>query len=163
MRELSLDSFLENNSVVTSSVIVERTLVERAGRFDEQFRGPEDLDLWLRIGALAELVLMDVPLVNYRQRVGSLSMDERRFVPEIERVWQKAFREGGVFADRPELYNTALSTQYVNAAWMAFCRGKRGAAVRHLARACVLNRHTLRPVCRPWGRLLWRYTLGKRP
>jgi len=162
-RDLTLEAFLDNNAVVTSSVIVERSVLLDVGLFDESFRGPEDLDLWLRIAPGNRLLFVDAPLVNYRQRPGTLSMDERRFLPEIERVWRKAFAAGGVFEDRPGLLNTALSTQYVNAAWMAFCRGARGPAVRHLYRAYVLDRKTPRRVRRPWLLLLLRYTVGKPP
>ena len=162
-RDLNIESFLDNNAVVTSSVLVKRSVFDDVGLFDERFRGPEDLDLWLRIARENQLLLVDVPLINYRHHSGSLSMDERRFIPEIEGVWQKAFSPGGVFADRPELFNTALSTQHVNGAWMAFCRGARGSAVRHLLRAYVLNLRTPRRVSRPWLRLLLRYVAGSPP
>ena len=163
IRDLTLESFLDNNAVVTSSVVVKRSVLEEAGFFDERFRGPEDLDLWLRVARKNRLVLLDIPLVNYQQRIGSLSMDERRFLPEIAGVWKKAFSSGGVFADRPELSNTAFSTQHVNGAWMAFCRGARASAVCHLLRAYVLNLKAPRRVQRPWFRLLLRYLVGSSP
>lgn len=51
---LSLRDFCIRNPVVTSTVLVRKQIIEAAGGFDEQFRGPEDYDLWMRIAACAE-------------------------------------------------------------------------------------------------------------
>ena len=50
-RDISLDELSECNPIATSTILVRRDVVKAVGGFDEQFRGPEDYDLWLRIAA----------------------------------------------------------------------------------------------------------------
>ena len=57
---------LELCLVSPSAVMMQRTLFERMGGFDEQLPACEDYDLWLRIGALLRVDLIDIPLVIKR-------------------------------------------------------------------------------------------------
>jgi hypothetical protein len=159
--EIGLTDFVENNPVATSTVLVRRDVLEDAGGFDPQFRGPEDFDLWLRTAARTRIVMADAVVSLYRRVPGSLSMDERRFLPEVLRVLDKAFGHGGALAGHPELRQTARATQLWNASWMAFHRGDRGAAVRLWLSALRANLSSRQRVARPWIRLLARYALGK--
>jgi len=161
--EIALTDFIENNPVATSTVLVRRDVLDETGGFDPQFRGPEDLDLWLRIAARTSIVMTDAVVSLYRHVPGSLSMDERRFLPEVLRVLDKAFGDGGALAGHRELRQTARATQLWNASWMAFHRGDRGGAVRLWLAAFRANLSSRRRVARPWLRLLARYALGRRP
>lgn len=51
LSRITLEALALRNRIATSTVIVRNAAVEEAGGFDEQFRGPEDYDLWLRIAA----------------------------------------------------------------------------------------------------------------
>ncbi|GAG05160.1 unnamed protein product, partial [marine sediment metagenome] len=93
---LPLAVFAVDNPVATSTVLVRKEAVEAVGGFDEQFRGPEDYDLWMRIAAKYPIVKTDQPLARYRFVPGSLSMDDRTFLPQVLRVLEKAFGPGGV-------------------------------------------------------------------
>lgn len=57
---------LELCLVSPSAVMMQRTLFERMGGFDEQLPACEDYDLWLRIAALLRVDLIDIPLVIKR-------------------------------------------------------------------------------------------------
>ena len=46
--EKSLAEMLVFNPLTTSSVVVRRAVLDRAGAFDTELFGPEDYDLWLR-------------------------------------------------------------------------------------------------------------------
>lgn len=155
-----LSDFVRNNPVATSSVLMRRDVFMTAGGFDPAFRGPEDLDLWLRVAQATSIGFIEAPLSLYRCVTGSLSLDERRFLPEVLRVLEKAFGPGGALASQIALRPAALSTQYWNASWMAFARGDRVAAVRHWWRAWRLNRRAEQPESRAWWPLLLRYMLG---
>jgi len=159
--EIALTDFVENNPVATSTVLVRRDLLVETGGFDRQFRGPEDLDLWLRLAARTRIVITDAAVALYRHVPGSLSMDERTFLPEVLRVLDKAFGKGGALAGHGELRQTARATQLWNASWMAFHRGDRGGAVRLWLAAFRANRSSRRRVARPWMRLLARYAFGR--
>ncbi len=129
---LSLDDFIIHNPIATSTVLAWREAILGAGLFDEKFRGPEDYDLWLRIASRHECLQLEVPLSRYRTTVGSLSMDERTFLPQVLAVLRKAFAPGGALAAHPRQRRRAYAEQYSSASWMAFNRGDRPAALRHL-------------------------------
>ncbi len=129
------------------------------GMFDEQFKGPEDYDLWLRVASAGEksvtraqcmnkatclgnqvpggVACAIVPLTCYRCRPGSLSHDDRKFLPQVLKVLDKAFGEGGALCGYRELRTRAMAEQYYSASWMAFLRGSRMDALRLLVRAVV--------------------------
>jgi glycosyltransferase involved in cell wall biosynthesis len=203
---ITLEELARHNPIATSTVLVKREAVLAAGGFDEQFRGPEDYDLWIRIAALGEedvsregakalrrevllsaeggkpnssfaasrlrvrpsspglnIVHVNVPVSCYRQRAGSLSMDERKFLPQVLRVIGKAYGPGGALVGLPEWKNAALATQYQQASWMAYCRGVRIEAVTKLIAALSYNFRGAKRIEKPWVRLLWRYLMGKVP
>ena len=239
-RRIPLEEFAAGNPVATSTVLVKKAAIEAVGGFDEQFRGPEDYDLWMRIAAMAERgqkaisqrprsaqrggddlppaspeargprhtaaagsVGMQAPevteetrrcmnsahaaaasevkhrcapgdgrkvgiiktssvLSRYRYVPGSLSMDDRTFLPQVMGVLEKAFGDGGVLAGHTDLKDGSLSNQYWNAAWMAFQRGARGDAAGHWRKAYGFNGRAKEPVSRKWFRMLLRYLFGHR-
>lgn len=64
-----------DNPVVTSAVLVDRTIALDAGGFDEALRHSEDLDLWARILERGEGVVLPVVTVRYRTHSGQTSLD----------------------------------------------------------------------------------------
>lgn len=158
-RRLSVPEFARHNPVATSTVLVRRSAFGAAGGFDAQFRGPEDYDLWMRIlAAGVGGARLDASLAFYRNRPGSLSMDDRRFLPQVLRVLDKAFAAGGALSAWPGLRRRARANQFWNASWMAFHRGARGRALALLARALALDP---RVGGRLWAPLVWRYLVGR--
>jgi glycosyltransferase involved in cell wall biosynthesis len=159
LRRLVLDEFALHNPVATSTVLVRRAVLQACGGFDEQFRGPEDYDLWMRVVSNGPAAFLEADLAWYAQRQGSLSMDDRTFLPQVIRVLDKAFAPGGALHGRRDLRRRALANQYWNASWMAFQRGARGGALRHLAQAVLLQPGV--GGCRQLP-LWWRYLRGSR-
>ena len=136
---LSLDTFVTHNPVATSTVMVKRTALQQAGLFDEQFRGPEDYDLWMRIAALRPCLQLAVPLSQYRLTKGSLSMDDRTFLPQVLGVLRKAFAPTGVLHRYRRQRRQAYAEKYASASWMASNRGARLTALGHLLHSWVLS------------------------
>ena len=133
-----------------------------AGGFDTQFVGPEDYDLWMRLAQGHRLMRVASPLARYRLVPGSLSMDDRKFLPQVLRVLAKGFAPGGAIESFAHLRVASLATQYWNASWMAFNRGARGTALRYWWRAYRMDHSSAISAARPWGRLLLRYLAGSR-
>jgi glycosyltransferase involved in cell wall biosynthesis len=161
-REVSLCEFAADNPIATSAAMARRDVVEKVGGFDPQFRGPEDYDLWMRLAAAGGVRVSDVPVSLYRYVPGSLSMDDRKFLPQVLRVIAKAFSPSGVFFGNQELKSRALSNQYWNASWMAFQRGSRLTAIGLWWQAWWLNRKARSRLKRKWLPLLVRYLFGRR-
>jgi len=165
-RALPLDEFVAHNPVATSTVMAKRAVLVGVGLFDEQFRGPEDYDLWLRVAAVAECLDLGVPLARYRHTVGSLSMDERNFLPQVLRVLDKAFGPGGALEAYPKWRRRAVAEQYSSASWMAYNRHANGLALYYLARSWIayagrLHKETVvDPLLRL--KLLGRYIAGSK-
>jgi glycosyltransferase involved in cell wall biosynthesis len=161
-RLIPLEEFANHNPVATSTVLARRAALDAADGFDTSFRGPEDYDLWMRIAARHPIACMAAPLARYRFMTGSLSMDDRRFLPEVLRVLEKAFDSGGALEGHPELRRWAVANQYWNASWMAFNRGARLKAVQLWALSLVKGLAAPHRRPRPWLRLLARYLVGRR-
>jgi hypothetical protein len=90
-------------------------------------------------------------------------MDERKFLPQVLRVIEKAYGPGGALEGLPEWKNAALATQYQQASWMAFCRGERGTAMRHWLKAVRYNVVGPKRIKKPWLKLAHRYMFGRQP
>ena len=138
VRDVALAEFLDSNPVPTSTALVKRKALDEAGGFDEQFRGPEDIDLWMRIAGRGRLLKMDLPLALYRERPGSLCMNQDRFLPEIVRVYDKAFAPGGALYDLRQWRGRAIAGRYVSAAWSYMVCGRRGRALALLLRSWII-------------------------
>jgi glycosyltransferase involved in cell wall biosynthesis len=61
-----------------SCVMVRRSILELVGGFNEDLRGPEDHDLWIRLREVTKLDCVEKYLVGYRQHSQGLSKAGRR-------------------------------------------------------------------------------------
>jgi hypothetical protein len=119
--------------------------------------------MWLRVAARHGIVMLPDVLAEYRVVTGSLSLDERRFLPEVMRVLGKAFGPGGALAGHPEWRSTAESMQLWNASWMAFSRQDRVSALRYWWRAYRIGSRVPSRTKRASWWLLARYVAGRFP
>jgi len=62
-----------NSYVVTSTVMVRRSIFDHVGMFEEELSVAEDDNMWMRIGIKYGIALLDEKLVQYRMTAGSLS------------------------------------------------------------------------------------------
>ena len=136
-RKMPLGEFVRCNPVATSTVVVRKDAVISTGGFDPAFRGPEDYDLWMRIAADYHIIYIDIPLVRYRNRPGSLSMDDRKFLPEVLKVIDKAYGIKGALHFMRDKKRTQ-AYQYQSAAWMASERDDNKRALGLLKRSFYL-------------------------
>jgi glycosyltransferase involved in cell wall biosynthesis len=160
LRSLTVNDFITNNPVATSTVLVRKSAVDQVGGFDESLRGPEDYDLWLRMIVRYPMARIEVALSEYRVQFASLSMDDRRFVPQVLKVLNKAFGPGGVLVDRTELRRVMKGSQYWSASWMALHRGDRWTAIRYWIKAYGLHLMGTEGLRRAWWHSLARFLVG---
>jgi hypothetical protein len=137
VRKITLEELAQHNPVATSSVLVRKDVLLGVGGFDEQFRGPEDYDLWIRIGAEHKIREAGLPLACYRHAAGSLSTDDRRFLPEVLRVIDKAFGPGGALHGRRGR-SRARAYHHLACSWMAADRGAMAEAFRLYLKGLLL-------------------------
>ena len=95
MRPFNYFSLASGKSFIPHpAVFVRRSLFARAGMFDEQLKYAMDIDLWLRLAALAEPATLDRPLAVFRDHAGSVSSANKIKAREEEfRVRRRHMRQ----------------------------------------------------------------------
>ena len=73
----SSGQLLRGNFIPHPATFVKRSLMLRAGGFDESLKYAMDYDLWLKLAQLAEPVQLERPLAAFREHAGSLSTSNR--------------------------------------------------------------------------------------
>jgi glycosyltransferase involved in cell wall biosynthesis len=89
IRHIPWQDLVVRNYIATSSVVVRREALCRAGKFDTQMQGPEDRDLWLRVGELGLLANLELPLIGYREVPGSVSKRAKTCQVSMCRILEK--------------------------------------------------------------------------
>lgn len=114
--EQMMEDFIIGN---TSSVVLRRSAIERAGLFDESFRLYYDMDLFLRVAALrsGNCRAYEQEVTFYRRHSVRISADWRKMKAEWERLLQKL----GPMAPSAAAAGDANMTRYF--AFLAYERG----------------------------------------
>lgn len=100
----SYNRLLKSNFIPHHSTFIKRSLLEKNGFFNTNYRYAMDYDLWLRLGKLAEPIQLETPLAAFRCHPGSLSTSQpleglkedfkirmsQSDIPMIERVFHYA-------------------------------------------------------------------------
>ena len=132
------------NLLTTSSVLVRRDLLNGAETFDEQFFGPEDFDVWLRVAARSAVAVLGAPLTCHREVEGSVQGNPERMRRCVRGVLDKADRAGG----RPSLLAglQARANLEYRTAWQHSMQGRQWTAL-----ARVLQSFAFYPLWMPSG------------
>jgi glycosyltransferase involved in cell wall biosynthesis len=69
--------------LLTSTVLIRKSCLERLGGFDESLGIAEDTQLWLRLAKRGKIAFVDLPLVEKRVRGESLTGDQAKFIRQI--------------------------------------------------------------------------------
>lgn len=86
LRHWSFPLYLTQNFVADPATFVRRAALEEAGPLDERYAISHDYDLWLRVGARHEPVVLERTLSSFRMTEGTASMAgfERQFREHAE-------------------------------------------------------------------------------
>lgn len=131
---VSWSRLVVKNSLATSSIVVRRHLLERAGPFDRAIQGPEDRDLWLRVAELAPIANLDLPLMGYRDVPGSVSKQAERCEAGMIRILKK-LDERKVWGGRWLLRRRAYSYVYHSCAYLHGAAGRYGRSLSRSAKS----------------------------
>lgn len=88
-RTIGLSDMLVNNKVSSSTVLIRAEVFKQLGGFDPGVDGAEDLDLWLRIAAESQILLIPVRLSVYRSGPVSYSKNTPRLTRAIIRILER--------------------------------------------------------------------------
>lgn len=84
------DGLIVENYIGTSGVVVPKRVLAKVGPFDEQLKGPEDFEMWLRIAYAYDIGFIDMIGHRYRVRLDGLTgTGDANLVPQGIRIMQK--------------------------------------------------------------------------
>jgi glycosyltransferase involved in cell wall biosynthesis len=109
----ALDAFCYRNWLAPMVPLIRRTVVDRAGEFDEELAFAEDWDYWIRCVKIARISYLAGPVAVYRQHSGQVSRDYLRMRHGCVRVATKNFRE-----DRRRLRMAMAAIEFTHAKYL---------------------------------------------
>jgi glycosyltransferase involved in cell wall biosynthesis len=145
-----------------SSGMARKSVLESIGGFDPRFSQCADWDLWLRVSANTEFLVLDDQLVRYRTSPGNMSSNIRLLERDTFAVLDSFFATGAATPYRHDR-RRAYSEHWLVCAGSYLHTGQIADAIRCLARAAGVRPVSLtRALGMPW-RQLKRLSKSPRP
>jgi len=144
--------------VWTSTVLMQRSLLNEIGDFDTSLRIGEDYDLWLRASRVTRIERVTRPLALYRQHPASIT----RSAPRDNyrgRVVQRALDTWGLVGPDGRVADAAAVRAELASSWSQFAYVQLQAGQRHAARSSVREALRVQPGHWPGWKLLLRSCL----
>ncbi|HVT80553.1 MAG TPA: glycosyltransferase family A protein [Phycisphaerae bacterium] len=127
------EKLVVKNYFTTSSILVRREILEKAGPFDTSLQGPEDYDLWLRIAEMTQVANLQALLTGYRSSHTGLGNQARKMEAGLRRIQQKlAARAAWQQRAGPVLRQRARAYLGITCAQMYAAAGLQSAAIGHI-------------------------------
>lgn len=143
--EIQQQALAGHGSICHSCAMIRRSSLLDINGYDEAFTIAPDLDLWLRLGEIGELVNLKEPILKYRIHTNSISGQnpvKQRDAARIacERAWKRRGIEGHFEAIEPWRPGQDSSSQHkfmLQYGWWAFYSNQRKTAIFYGIRALV--------------------------
>ena len=146
---------VKENFVTASGVIMNRSLLNRIGRFRTEFVAAEDWGFWMEAALTAKFGCVRETLVRYRVHAGGMSRDPQRMLIGCMSVLKWVRQLDGADKAPPSAYRKAIANVHSSVGLLSERAGKRKNAVKHNLRAIWLD-----PLSRPRWKNLIRAALG---
>ncbi|HEY9193779.1 MAG TPA: glycosyltransferase [Methyloversatilis sp.] len=124
-----------------SAVMVRRGLFAQIGGFDTTLRSLEDIDMWMRLAAVARYACVQVPLANILRAPGSMSRNREVMRSSALQVMTKN-RNLLTGHDRGTFWRDAMAGVLADYAKWRYRDGQRASALADLAHAFMLAPRT---------------------
>ena len=119
------------NRFQTSTVIARRAQLDQIDGFRSELDGAEDWDMWLRLSRLGEVVVIEEPLVYYRDTNGGYSKNLMRLMNSMQKMME---RESENISINPRLLKKIWAWHYLR-----FCVGFLLVKDSHGAKASIAS------------------------
>lgn len=90
-RSISYHDLIVKGRFGPSAALIRRECFDEAGPFDVTLRGGEDRDMWIRIGAIRPVAILEQPLWKYRIHRKSATRATRLMEENVRRLHEKIF------------------------------------------------------------------------
>lgn len=138
VRFVSWSRLAVRNYFTTSSVVVRRSALGALGSapFDPNLHGPEDYDLWLRVGERWETGNLNLPLTGYRSHLSGLGNQPETMRAGMSRILEK-LDHGGAWkrTNVPLLRRKAHAYAHYSWAYMYGAAGWQRTALANVLRS----------------------------
>jgi glycosyltransferase involved in cell wall biosynthesis len=124
------DLLLSGWQLLTPTVVVRRTLIDRVGPFDPALITGEDYDLWLRVARRAPCACVPLPLVRIRRGIPVIPPRDLR-LPYLNAIAVVKRQRAGLGLRRRLRARVTLSHLHLRLAGMLLQGGDRRGARRH--------------------------------
>jgi glycosyltransferase involved in cell wall biosynthesis len=133
----------EVNFILTSSVVVNRALLEATRGFDETLSHAEDLSLWIRLARRAPAAATAEPLVRYQHLPGGLTRKvEARLMGDVA-LFERLASDAGLSAGDRRRARARVALARYKLAVAALREGRTRDAWRHLPGAWMFPERVL--------------------
>lgn len=132
-----LETLFRENAAVAGSgsgVMVRRELFEKTGLFDEHLKSLEDIDMWMRLAAVAGYACVSEPLAVIVKHPDSMSRNLDVMRESAIRVMEKN-RSLLPLQQQDGPWRNGMATVFADYSKWQYRIGRRGAALRDLRRA----------------------------
>jgi GT2 family glycosyltransferase len=130
-----LAALLEVNFILTSSLVMRRSLLDALGGFDESMTHAEDVDLWIRMARHAPATASTRALVRYQHRPGGLTRQTAPRLLGSAALFQRLAGDSGLPADLRRRARSRAALARYKLGFSHLREGNGGAARPHLAAA----------------------------
>jgi glycosyltransferase involved in cell wall biosynthesis len=121
---------LVENFVPTSTVMIRKSSLLKAGLFDETLQNVEDRDMWLRLAATSGVACVPQVLATKRSHGANISSRTEMALRSRIKVWDKARREWPALAPA-SVYHRMLAGAHQDLGYIELARGGGKAARKH--------------------------------
>lgn len=127
-RNKVLNELLLENFITTSTTLLKKSCIEKAGLFDEDIPYGEDYDMWIRIAGDFEFDFAPEPLTKYRIHPNSITKNYAKVINGTRKILSK---HRSLFAQNKRAYSNHLLLLGV-----LYCySGKTGEGIKTFSRA----------------------------
>lgn len=136
--EVNVIDLLLMNRFAADTVVVKRSVLERAGLFDTNLTSSEDRDMWIRLAQLGRIYRLANTLVKVRVHPGSMSTHGDRMKRNMKRVLQKARKNDPRLRRNILLWARAHAFLHYQTAWIYYNEHRYGVAFQEMLHSIVL-------------------------
>ena len=137
--ELPFLELFQKPYLSTPTILIEKSLFDECGGFDESLKSAEDVDLWLRAGYRQPVIMVESILVGVSHTPGGLSDSRRRSIDlDNLRVIEKFANQHPDFvASHPQAIRAGKAEVLARLGSELLCNKEYGAARRALAKSLL--------------------------
>lgn len=131
---------LQENFVCTSTAMVRRSELSRAGLFDPVLRYAQDYDLWLRLARIGELCYVPECLATYRLH-GANNVLQYKYAMRQPEMLERIIARHADYPSAMQLFKPHLGKVWLQAGWSAWQANDFAAARKAFYRAARCGVH----------------------